>query len=899
MPDDTRGREHGQTTGPDRRASTLIDRCLEILEGGGTVVTANKRLARRLRQDYAAARSGSWATPDALPWFAWLSRLWDAAAWADDSPVPALLGEALELELWEAAVSADRGRELLDRRAAAREARQAHLRLAAWLVDESELLRHDSEECRAFVRWRSRFQDRCGRDQWIDAARLPDAVSSRLPAIADHLPERLALAGFDEITPQQAALLDALSYRGIAADIIPFDEAVSSVRRIEAADRSDELETAARWARRLILAEPRRRIGIVLPDLATVREDVRRIFTEVLAPNSEPTAEDRLPFHLSAGRRLIDYPLVHAACLLLELVDRPLGFDAFGQLLRGPFLAGAETEAEGRALLDARLRAGGRRFLSADAVARAAAEQDAPHACPLLRGALQRLAALTSRLGGIRLPGDWLPVFDEALRALGWPGERTLSSHEFQTVEAFRSLQQEVYTLGAATGRVTYAAALALLRLRAGETMFQPEGTVVPVEIVGALEAAGLTFDHLWVGGLHDEVWPPPARPNGFLPARLQRRHGLPHASAQRELDYAARLTARLLAAAGHVVVSSPRWEFDRELRPSPLIASIPLAEHPALDDAPLAAERGYRARAFERLLDDSAPATQPSEQIRGGARVLAHQSACPFRAFAEHRLHAAVLESPTTGIDARTRGAFLHRALELLWRGLDGSDALRALAPAARQAAVARAVDVAADRELHGESAGLVSIETARARRLIDELLDIELRRPPFRVEPPERSRVVPIGGIALRVRIDRIDDVEGMGRLIIDYKTGQAQTTGWWGDRPDDPQIPLYTIADGNRISGVAVALLNSDGAGFDGIARVAGLAPGVVGFDEHKLVEESDWDAVLARWRTTLERLAGQFAAGAAEVDPKQPFETCRSCHLAALCRVDERREADAAE
>ncbi|MDE2274621.1 MAG: hypothetical protein KGL00_10550 [Gammaproteobacteria bacterium] len=37
--------------------------------------------------------------------------------------------------------------------------------------------------------------------------------------------------------------------------------------------------------------------------------------------------------------------------------------------------------------------------------------------------------------------------------------------------------------------------------------------------------------------------------------------------------------------------------------------------------------------------------------------------------------------------------------------------------------------------------------------------------------------------------------------------------------------------------------------------------------------------------------LENLAAAYAAGAAQVAPKNRNVTCRRCHLAALCRIDE--------
>ena len=47
--------------------------------------------------------------------------------------------------------------------------------------------------------------------------------------------------------------------------------------------------------------------------------------------------------------------------------------------------------------------------------------------------------------------------------------------------------------------------------------------------------------------------------------------------------------------------------------------------------------------------------------------------------------------------------------------------------------------------------------------------------------------------------------------------------------------------------------------------------------------------DWPVIKQRWYAWLERLAHDHAAGHAEVDPKLATDTCRYCHLAALCRV----------
>src|SRR5690606_41667647 len=66
--------------------------------------------------------------------------------------------------------------------------------------------------------------------------------------------------------------------------------------------------------------------------------------------------------------------------------------------------------------------------------------------------------------------------------------------------------------------------------------------------------------------------------------------------------------------------------------------------------------------------------------------------------------------------------------------------------------------------------------------------------------------------------------------------------------------------------------------------GVWEKAGAVPGVK--------PARAWAPLLASWRTEAARLAGTFAAGEAEVDPKRGLQTCRTCDLQTLCRVYEK-------
>jgi probable DNA repair protein len=465
------------------------------------------------------------------------------------------------------------------------------------------------------------------------------------------------------------------------------------------------------------------------------------------------------------------------------------------------------------------------------------------------------------------------------LSKLGWPGDATLASEEFQASEAWGRLLSEFARLDAVGAQFTYGEALSRVRRLAAETVFQPESQPAPVQVLGALEAAGARFDHLWIAGMDDDSWPPPARPDPFLPAAVQRAHALPHSSAERELDFARVRTGRLLSAAGDVVVSHALHDGDRELGPSPLIRSIPQTEL-AAPDYPIYAEAIRASAAIERFEDKVGPPT--AGDVSGGTSILRHQALCPFRAFAEVRLGAVALETPEEGLARQDRGKVVHAALDRLWGLLGSHERLCAggVEDAIRESAAA-ALDEIGRRRGAPLPARFADLERVRLEALLAIWVEVERRRAPFVVAERELEREVELGGVRMKVRIDRIDRLEDGRSVILDYKTGEANAADWYGDRPSEPQVPLYATDHDGELAAAAFARLKTGKLGFSGIAADAQLLPGVTA---------ADLSATLDEWRATLDALVARFRAGHAEVDPKKPA-TCRNCTLTALCRVAE--------
>jgi len=896
------------------------------LADGHALLTGNNRLARITREHYARWRldqgDSQWPTPQVFSWAQWLDRLWDDAA-LNSCPgtQQAVPGPQQLNQLWQLTLDRHGGANPLTHiEALAAQLQETRRLVLDWQLDLSSprWQSSENENHQAFLNWNKAFESQCKAQGWL----APEDRTGILARLAENSAlltgETIDLLGFDELFPAQASLLRALSLHNAICRLELTPRQGLAVQWI-AVDMQQELEIMARWARHRIESDPVARVAIIVPGLAARREEVQRALGRILQPAENPADSPR-PWNISLGNALSSEPMIMAATRLLGLLEFRFDIQKAATLLRSPWFRGAQEELGQRALLEKCLRGNYSRQLNLFELSYRSMEtirydsegheipesaRDArPWCSPIFAEIVRTLIRFNERNKAALAPSAWAEQFDKLLGSVGWPApDRSRSSlqrdHDWQVLQAWKGALSDLASLDLVKPQMHRHEAVSRLRQICRDTVFQASSPQCQLQVLGAYEANSLRFDHAWVLGLHHGNWPAGAQPNPFIPVGIQSLHAMPHCNPARETEVATRVTDRLLNCAGEIIFSMPSRLDDELIMPSPLLRQlhrIATGELPYWRDASWAQILcSSPAPASEDL---KSPGASSGYDPRGGSRILQNQALCPFRAYAENRLMAEPLEAPAKGISPVQHGSLLHRALESFWKDVVSHSQLLSLDAESLRSRIAHHVGVALDEERGlAYRAALRSVEQARLERHILTFLELEKLRKPFEAIAFEKEFLPEIEGQPVRLVIDRIDRLQNGKLAIIDYKTGKVSPGKWFGDRPEDPQLPLYAISSGQTPDAVVLAVVREDGCQYRGISRREGIFPGLppkTGKANQPLIDAgAQLPAAMEQWRATLHRLMREFLDGEASIDPKNGRNTCANsyCKLQSLCRINE--------
>ena len=861
---------------------------LSYLESGQLILTPGKRLARQITSSWLSQREGSVARPPAVQTVdAWLEQQWRDAVEAGRLPTAQLLSPVQEQALWQQTVRQDIDRRgdfsLSHPKSAALRAQSAWHKLlmhGGGQIDNILGLFEYDEDCSVFAAWARAFlaelEVRQAVTRYQAYQQLLDLAPDRKPSIA--------LYGVPTLPPLTESVLEHLCS---VIRLQPWPAANQPDDVIEFATRDEELWAAAQWAKKQI-ESGLERVGIVLLDMATDRQPLEYHLREVF--DCLDARYNDLPVNFSTGIPLVSAPSYRDLLLALEWEIRALTSHEWLSLLRSPYINAISRGHNALALISSQLRIGDP----------SVSLERALHLCARLSPEM----ALTKTLRtirsdratvGVKSLDEWAEVIRGRIGVWGWPQRSALDSLEYQQIGDLEDSFDALAALSSVLPHQHYSRALQYWRDCLAAMMFQPKTPQDSIQVLGPLEALGGQFDALWLCGAQQNVLPARRRLEPFIPALVQKKLRFVDIDEAQLLAEAEDMFSTWRSSSDMLIASYHAWEQDLPQYPSPLVPP-PTERVPQNVQLP----RSWTTDVMLEPLPAESLVPIASDAQSGGASLIKDQAACPFRAFVLHRLRPNEIADPLIGLSPAERGALFHDALFRFWGKIRSQAELIALDEQALQLQIESAITDALDALESGSEARGFSLrervgiacwdlEKQVVLRVMTEWMALEKSRSePFVVDQLEAGQSLSLGGVTLSLRPDRIDRMDAGGRLIIDYKSRAPAKTHWLGEKPQEPQLPLYTLLD-DDIEGIAFGEFS-----VTGPVRFVSLGEryAIASRDVQRLSAQTgglvdDWPDLVRYWRRVLDRLATDFANGKADIDPTP--SACSYCSLSSVCRV----------
>ena len=831
---------------------------LELMRNGAKVITPNNRLANELLSDFIKANPYPVQDkPHCLPYSAFLQDSFKKAGYCSaQENQPLLLNSQQLSHLWRKILGNSANSMINEGLLQAVE--EAWTRCQLWQIDFQDPAFSHTVQTRQFQLWALELQQELNR---IGAITEDQLVNYLLSQEHQFEGDSLVWACFDDYTPQQLALQKQFTAQGHQLYHYDLCEQATELSCYAAKDENDEYQQLILWLKHR-LAQAEQRIAVVVPNLQTESLRLQRLLQQHFSPSV---------FNISLGRSLSEYPLVAHALAWLNLDGKTLSTHQARLLLHSPYLAYSQAEMFARAqVLETST------VIQEFQFEQTAFIQELSHKAPKLG---ELLKGITNYPEEASLH-EWIDLFTKRLSGFGFPGEYPLNSASYQCYQRFLNLLDEFKQLSLISSQLVKDEALKALKNLAKKAVFQPKKTEAKIQILGLLEASGCTFDSLWLTGLTDQCLPQKPKLSAFIPLSLQRDNNMPYASPARELQLAQKALTRLSFSSPNTVFSYPHLSEDRPNMPSPMLANL----------SPFSAYEIYPAKLGSALVkieeNYNLPLTE-GEETTGGTALLANQAKCPFRAFAAHRLHVESASSCSDGPDAKERGKLIHKVMELLWQTLQNQQTLLTLSTNELdrqiEEAIQQALSPLIQRRTYSFSSLIQDVEFQRLKRLVHSLLDWERKRPPFEIEALEQAFNFKLAGIDFRVRVDRLDKLEGGKKWIIDYKSSLPQSLPWNEERPKEPQLLLYALLD-ETINGLLFTQLKTGEVKCRGICEEDQAVEGL-----SMIKKGLSWAECRQQWQKQLNELAEEFCQGHC---PPQPSSAsiCSQCEFKSLCRFE---------
>ena len=664
----------------------------------------------------------------------------------------------------------------------------------------------------------------------IDEATLTGTLLKHIDSVANLLKDyRIECYAFLDSTPMMQAFFSKLSDSGIQLNQMTPPKKKKQAHLFEFSHEQDELAAMIDYCTQ----NQYQSIACVIPDLGSKRFQIQRKLSKKL-----PAAQ----FNISSPVPLIAYPIVSDILLLLDWFEEKITKAHINLLLFSDYF-----------------------HFKSHASTTDFSKIPGTH-CSYL----QFYACLPKK----NLAYYTKPLQQDAQTFTAWCNQiqnilHTIMPPQIGSAQALARKFYEklnlLHTLSLDNCLVSYSHFLKTLRWILKDTPYEPEvNHHAPIQVLGPLETAGLSFDKIWFFASNGSNWPPPIKANPFIAHTLQESKQIPQGNPKRSFEFYQAIFQQISSASEIVIYSYSQYVDSLPIQISPFIQMKALPYHFSKKSDEHTMQR------LETIVYDPAPAFT-GDKLPGGTQSLSLQALCPFKNFASTHLNLKAFDAGTDYIDSNMRGQLVHAIFAAIWKYFKTQSNFKRTQD--QHAFIIKKIisDLLSQSKLnHLLSETVLNLEKDRLYTLISDWLhSVEMKRSDFCVQQIETSGTIIIENVSIPFRIDRIDQIDNKQNLIIDYKTGLCSVQSWLKTPLPDPQLPLYLLA--THADGIAFAQVRHKEMAFKAVCS-----------------DWPEWEILKNNWKKTIQTLVRSIQGGSAQAHPINP-QICKYCDYPSLCRI----------
>jgi len=868
------------------------------------VVTPNRRLTTYLLSTYEninKQQRHAWPTPYIVDMRNWLIQWYEAQL--PPKMCSTLLSTTQEMHLWQKIIAQQEAVFISNPKNIANKLKQAWEFIHLWHIPIEQIKHYQQEDYQWFLSTVNDFNHYLVNHHLITVSQLPNFILQQNTIHCPFDKKKIIFFGFDEFNPSTKKLLDFLQDNNMDYIVLDIRSPAKKIEAYRFVDEMHEVENMANWAYQQYLAG-KRNIACVVPALLQNRKLIQRVFFDTFYKNYYFNHQKtQMLFSITGGETLLETPVIASAINLLRAINYTISFSVVHHLLLTPFIKGGISEQNQRAQFASQFRERAYLEVTCNQVIKALTHNDS---CPVMLTIFTQLQIFPKK--NCLTIKDWITKVTKLLSDVYWPGERTLSSIEYQQVTKFHEALHTLSSLTSLNGDISFENFLSLLIDHLSTQLFQAKNEVAPIQILGVLEAAGQQFDCIWLMGLSNQTWPENPKPNPFLPIEIQRQYQLPHSSAEKELDFSQKFQNRFINSCQEIIFSWPEMHENNHVSPSKLIEDyieqkkLPYYIQP---EQPLPSIVNNNSIALYE------PIALNTHCFEADSAVIKKQAECPFQAFAHYRLKAKPQEKINFLTSKKTRGILLHHVLQTFWQKYKSLNVISNtnLEDLTQPHTKSVVTNFYKTNNIHNSN--FIELEIKRINQLLIRWLSLEIQRHDFSIYEIEKSHTLFIDKLKLRLRVDRVDKLHNGKLIIIDYKTGLSSERKWFELDFVEPQLPIYCLLFPTQVVGLAFAQVNPESMKFKGLTVESVQLPGLEKqktftneinafitavsqknniISNSKTMTFNEMYALQAAWENRINAIAHDFSQGINTLSPINE-QVCLYCQRQSLCRIND--------